>query len=415
MGIRWVRATPVAVLLMLLVGLAACTNDAPTAMEPPEASPPAPTPATPPGARVGVVLPPTSEVDAGVSASIDAQLVRLAATTDETVSELRGYAAADPRFVEDLARWLAERGTELVCVLGDRAEDVVVPLARLYPGGRFCALPAGPPSPDEAGATPDSDGILRVDLRIEELGHLVGVAARTQAQDAPVGLLLGGDELPDQRFRLGLLAGLAGTQVVEADVPSGQDVSLTDRAEAVLAAGAEVVVVDGGGGASEAVAVIGDRAEVLAPSAVLIDAATTDVALRWSVRWDRALVWPLNEMAGAPGTAQHTSVGLTEDVFEVLVGDGASDAVGVALEVASDGLIAGSIDPATPSSPEPDTDTDTEPGTQSDQDPPGSGPLPEDQGPDPRSDDPEARGPERRAPASGEPEPANPEPVETVP
>ncbi len=204
--------------------------------------------------------------------------------------------------------------------------------------------------------------------------------------------------------------GFEGARVVVTGAAGFLGSHLTD---ALLAAGAEVIVLDGGVGASEAVAVIGDRAEVLAPSAVLLDAATTGVTLRWGVRWDRALAWPLNAMTGAPTTAQHASAGLTEDVFEVLIGAAASDAVGVALEVTTEGLIAGSIDPATPSSPEPEPDTEPEP--ESDEDPPGSGPLPDDQGPDPGSDDPEARSPERRAPASEEPEPANPEPVEVVP
>lgn len=363
---RYVRAVPLGVLLMLLVASSACTDGGSTTVETPEtpAPVPAPAPAARIGARVGVVLPPTSELDAAAVASIDTQLARLSESTDETVIDLRGYAAADPRFVEDVALWLSEQDAAMVCVLGDRAEEVTVALARSYRGLRFCALPTGPPSPDEAGAIPATDRVARVDLRVEELGHLVGVAARTQAGDGVVGLVLGGDELPDDRFRGGLLAGLAGVEVVGIDAPSAQAATLADRAEAVLAVGADVVVIDGGVGASEAVAVIGDRAELIAPSAVLVDAAAVDVALRWSVRWDRALAGPLNALAGGPNLAPHTSVGLDQDVFEVTVGAGASEFVATALEVTTAGLRDRTIDPSVPSPPVPAGDGD----------PPASGP-----------------------------------------
>jgi hypothetical protein len=351
---RRARSHGVVVGLVLLVLLSACTDGAPSVVQAPPAAPPTPAPATPIGARVGVVLPPTSELDASMLASMHAQLGQRSQPTHETVRELRGYDAADPRFVEDVARWLAEQDTELVCVLGDRAEDVAVTLAALYGGVRFCALPAGPPEPDEAGATPDGDEVARVDLRAEELGHLIGVTARIQADGDTVGLVLGGGGLPDDRFREGLMAGAAGAVVVEAQVPDGQDATLVERADAVIAAGAQVVVVDGGIGASEAVEVVGDRAVVIAPDSVLGDAADAQVALRWSVRWDRALDGPLHLLAGGAITPRHTSVGLEDDVFEVVLGAGASSGVGTLLEQTIEGLTDGTLDPVVPSTADPE-------------------------------------------------------------
>jgi basic membrane lipoprotein Med (substrate-binding protein (PBP1-ABC) superfamily) len=361
-----VRAICLGLLLVLTVASSACSDGGTTTVETPEAAPvPVPDPTAPVAARVGVVLPPTSELDAAALASIDDHLARLSESTDDTVLELRGYAATDPRFVEDVALWLSEQGAAMVCVLGDRAEEVMATLARSYRGLRFCALPVEPPPPDVAGATPASDRVARVDLRVEELGHLVGVAARAQAGDGVVGLVLGGDELPEDRFRVGLLAGLAGAEVVEVDVPNDEAATLSERAETVLTAGAEVVVVDGGVGASEAVSLIGDRAEVIGPSTVLADAAPTDVALRWGVRWDTAMAGPLNALAGGPELAFHTSVGLNEDVFEVAVGAGATEPVSAALEVATAGLRDRTIDPSVPSPPAPARDDDA----------PGSGPA----------------------------------------
>jgi hypothetical protein len=407
---RRARAAPVGVLLALLLAMSACTDE-PSQAESPSPVAPAPAPAAPLGARVGVVLPPSSALDPAVIAAVATQLDQLAGTADESVRELRGYPPADPRFVQDVALWLSEQGTELVCVLGDRAEEVVVALSQRYRGIRFCALPTGPPRPpDDGGASTADDGVARVELRVEELGYLVGVAARTQARDGSVGLVLGGDELPDERFRVGLLAGLAGAEVVEADIPSGQDVSLADRAAAVLASDAAVVVLDGGVGASEAAEFIGDRAAVLAPGPVLESVSGVDVALRWTVRWDRALAGPLASLAVDPAIPLHTTVGLTEDVFELLLGREALDPVGAALDLATEGLASGTLDPSVPAEPAPgsgatgqDTDAAPDPDASDPENDPGAGADASGEAPDPGALD------------QDEADPADPEPVDPDP
>lgn len=338
----------VASILALSLVMAACTDDG----EPPSSTVPVttpdPGPDAPIGVRVGVVLPPASALDASVLNAVDAQLSERSAATDETVRELRGYAAADPRFVEDVAQWLSEQGTELVCVLGDRAESVAVGMAARYRGIRFCALPTGPPSVGEGDASEPADGVLRVELRVEELGYLVGVVAGVQAGGGSVGLILGGDDLPSDRFRAGLLAGLSGTEVVEADMPSGQEVTLADRASAVIAAEVSVVVIDGAAGATEALEVVGDSAAVLAPMPVLRGSTAVEVVLGWSVRWDLALAGPLASLAGEPAAPEHTSVGFSDDVFAWALGDGALDPVLAVVEQVALELASGTRDPTVP-------------------------------------------------------------------
>jgi basic membrane lipoprotein Med (substrate-binding protein (PBP1-ABC) superfamily) len=347
----WRARTPSGVLVALVLLLAACTNGDAASEPVPSPPVPAPAPAPPIGARVAVVLPPTSVLDPAVLTALEAQLAELGADAGESVRELAGYPAADPRFVEDVTVWLAEQGTDLVCVLGERAEAVVVELAARYRDVRFCAVPSSPPATDGVDTEVD-DRIVRVDLRVEELGYLVGVAARTEAGEAPIGLVLGGDELPGERFREGLLAGLAGAEVVEADVPPDEGASLADRVEAVLAADVGLVVLDGGVGVSEALEVVGDRAAVMAPRAVVDAGGAGPVALSWSVRWDLALAAPLASLVDDADEPVQVTVGLADEVFDVAVGERASGSTAAALTTASDGIVRGVLDPSVPASPE---------------------------------------------------------------
>lgn len=298
------------------------------------------------GVRVAVVLPPASEVDPAVMAAVDTQLATLVEDADDGVRQLRVYPAADRPFVADLAGWLAEQHTELVCVLGDRAESVVVPLAALYRDVRFCALPAAEPTNLDADAASTAvDGVARVELRAEELGYLVGLAARLQARDAPVGLVLGGGALPEARFREGLLAGLAGAEVLEADVGDDPDVSLTDRAQAVVAANAAVVVIDGGAGAREAIEAIGSRAAVFGPASLVDASQEPGGTLGWTVRWDRALGDPLAWVRGDDPGPTRSSVGVRDGIFELHVGARLDPSMEPVLAEATDLLASGDVDP----------------------------------------------------------------------
>ncbi len=276
--------------------------------------------AVPVGTRVEVVLPAKGELDDAVSSGLSARLRALASELPEGIGALRVHVPDSLPFVVDLTELLAARGHELVCVLGAEAASVAEPVAERHRASTLCALPAAPPEPDGEGESLvlPTTAAARIDLPVEELGVLAGTAARVAAEaraaadaeraraeadaeaaaraaaeeddasEAPpgplppilaappmVGLVLGGDEIPADRFREGLLHGLVGAEVVEAEDLSTSPV---EQLEAVLAAGAHVVVIDGAPGAVDVVAALDGRAGIVAPTDVA-DAVTADGGL----------------------------------------------------------------------------------------------------------------------------------------
>jgi hypothetical protein len=327
------RVALVAAALAAASVVVACT-DAPEAVTPPaapvpveESEPPAPL-----GLRAGVVLPPADALDPRASATMRRDLERLAA---ELAPELRGVEVLVPAsaaFVADLTALLADRGTPLVCVLGPGATEVVRAERDLHPDLHFCATPVG--------ATPDLPAeVLGLDVRIEELGYVVGAAAAA-ADDGPVGLVLGSAELTTGRFRAGVEAGLGDREVVLASGEPGEAV------EEVLAAGATVVVLDPAGDAEPALqrlAVAG--VPVLSPAALVTGRPTARplVVVSWQVHWDQVV-------AAAIGTHLETlpappvSHGFAEDAFTVTAWPGAPSAVVVVVDAVVPALRAGDRD-----------------------------------------------------------------------
>jgi hypothetical protein len=299
LAVRAHRCRRIASALVVALALSACTADEPQPVEPPTEEPDDPGNAAV-GRDVAVILPPRGGADEAFLADLRDQLVDADELLGDRVDTVTTYVPASPAFIGDLARSFAERGIAVVCAIGPDAIEQLRPLVARFPAVEFCAIDGRPVGEN------DPDGLRRVILRTEELGHAVGVAARLEAgDDGIVGLVLGGDASGPSRFRSGLLAGLGDSEVVEADVPEGTQATPTDRLEAVLAAGATHVVVDGAPGMTAAVEAIDGRAGVLGPEEILAaaglsaDAAVptlTPVVADWRFRWPRTLVGPVGAL-----------------------------------------------------------------------------------------------------------------------
>lgn len=323
-----------AALLLRLSGLVAmgllfaCTSSEPEEITPSPVPSPVEEDAAPPAVRgIEVVLPAAAQLDPAVLAGLHRRITALGATLPDGVSELTVRQPDAAPFVTDLAELAAARGAGLVCLLGaDTAADADT-LAARHRGTKVCALPSVLPPPAEGGGLEPTPAV-RVELPVDALGQLVGAAAATaataatdlagQARDAQaaapvVGLVLGGDELPGAVFRDGLLAGLVGVEVVESDdAQAPAEAAL----EAVLAAGAQVVVFDGGPGAAQAAAAVGDRAAVVGP----VDAVAFDSAV------EVVLTYRLRSEVGVQAVIESFASGTLQEAPILLgVGDGALD------------------------------------------------------------------------------------------
>jgi len=185
-------------LLTMLMLVVACTSNG---SEPqPTVSPtPSPTEATEPGgstlARVTIVVHP--DLPGG------AQTVREdVAALDPALTggvQMRVVAVDDPGFVVDTVNLLVADGHELVCVFGPNAAAAVRDAALRSPTTRFCAAPA-------TGSQPPN--VLGIDVALEEVGYLAGVAFAADLDDAPVAVVPSSSAMGAARVRVGLREGL---------------------------------------------------------------------------------------------------------------------------------------------------------------------------------------------------------------
>ncbi|HSK24166.1 MAG TPA: hypothetical protein VK906_13355, partial [Egicoccus sp.] len=207
---------------LLVVGLVGCTGNEP-APDPVPAPEPSPTSTGPAGLRAGIVLPPASGEGDPQAAQLDAAMRPLQSGLPDEVTQLRSVRADGPEFVGDLARLLIDRGTELVCMVGDDVMRVANPLASRHAERTFCVVP---------GASSElPDNVRVVDVRFEELGQVVGAAAAGAAGEGTVALVVAPDRLGSQRFRAGVRQGLGGTPLVEW-FPNSSDDATTAVSEA---------------------------------------------------------------------------------------------------------------------------------------------------------------------------------------
>lgn len=231
--------------LAALVGLAlltgACTTPAPDATPTPSptpstssatSTPDATTDVAEPG-RVAVVIAPDPPL-AAAAAEIG---VRAAPSHLLGDAELRVATADAPAFVEDLTGFFTSEGYDLVCVIGAGAEAAVRHVATTSPSTRFCAAPAS------ADGMPDN--VLPIQLRVEELGYLAGIALAADGVTGPAGLVVSGTWAP-QRLEAGLAAGLAAGGVASPAVhtagPVQDEEAMAEQVNALLEAGIEGIL-----------------------------------------------------------------------------------------------------------------------------------------------------------------------------
>jgi hypothetical protein len=330
---RWRLA---AASLAAVLALAACTAPAERAAPPPPTPEPPPVTTPAAGVRVGFVLPPAASDEDDQRTQLAGDLQRVRALREEGISEIRTLEPDGPAFVADLATLLADRGTDLVCVLGPGAQRVVDPLAVRHPHLRFCAVPAGSSDPP--------DNVTVVDVRFEELGHLLGFAASVVTDDGPVASILGSDRAGVTSLRDGIRAGVGGRALLET-APTDEEGVLA-AVDAAIDGGAEVLILDVGIAARTAVerAVAGGLL-VLAPSAVLaeLDVAEATV-LSWRLRWDVALRPVVASMLD-PEVEVPGSVGLIDNVFLLASGEGLSGRSRLLVDEAANELRRGDRDP----------------------------------------------------------------------
>jgi hypothetical protein len=343
---RW---RPVVASLGVALAVLACTSPAEEATPPPET--PEPPPATTPagGIRVGFVLPPAASDEDEQRTRLAGDLQLVGALRDEGISEVRTVEPDGPEFVPDLAALLADRRTDLICVLGPGAQQVVAPLAVRHPQLQFCAVPAGASEPP--------GNVTVVELRFEELGHLLGVAAAAVAGDGPVASLLGSDRAGVTRLRDGIRAGVGEVPLVEsAPVDEEEVLAAVDDA---IAQDAEVIVLDVGVAPRAAVErAVAAGLRVLAPSAVLDTLEVQDaVVLSWRVRWDVALRPIVASMIDAE-VEPPTSVGLPENVFFTSIGGALTGSAREVVDLATNELRRGVRDPLETPPPRTASDAD---------------------------------------------------------
>lgn len=334
--------------LLAVVALVGCTNgDVPTPEKVPAPEPSA-TPTGPAGLRVGIVLPPAVSDGDPQLAQLEAAMRPLQAELPDEVTQLRSVDADGPAFVGDLARLLVDRGTELVCLVGDDVLRLANQLARRHAELTFCVVPG------VADESPDN--VRVVDVRFEELGRVVGATAGAAAGEGAVALVVAPDRVGAQRFRDGVRAGVGEVPLLEWFPQSAEAAAeaVTEAAEA----GATALVLDVGWSPS-ALLESADQAgmALAAPLPALagsrFQAAT---AVAWTVRWELAL-GPVVARFVDGEVAAPDSVGLVEEVFTFTVG-GRGDAavleraVGVASQVAGEPSPTSSPTSSATSSPE---------------------------------------------------------------
>jgi hypothetical protein len=196
----------------------------------------------------------------------------------------------------------------LVCAIGPEVAEDADRTAERHGATTVCATPVAPPVADEEGAIEPTPAV-RVDVPVEELGFLVGIAAQTAARAAVLDAAAAADQgggpegraPPTRRRPRASACCWAATSCPAAGSAPGccwgsgrsrssrQATSAVPGLEAleeVLTAGAQVVVVDGGPGAEEIVAALDGRAEVVGPIDLWGDDLPAEVALAYRLRWE---------------------------------------------------------------------------------------------------------------------------------
>ena len=277
-------------------------------------------PVAPGPGELVIVLPPLDRLDALEYARVRAGAAR---AVDEVLGSARPNRIVSAPTLSSLGDVVeqAARSADIVCVLGPEARSSLEAALLLYPRTVGCGLPS----------PADGVAVLGLDLDLEELGLLLGRAARAAAGTKEVLVLSGGDALHGVAWLAGVGAGAAGGPVrilgsaddlrEELERAGGGAVVVDDPDVGARSVRSEVgvVVLDASPGASElALELLERRVLLIAPRAFVADAPdVASLVLRWRVRWDLPLTGLLRRaVAAAEGTTPPT-----------VSGPGSSDAV----------------------------------------------------------------------------------------
>ncbi|MEX2561734.1 MAG: hypothetical protein WD358_00625 [Nitriliruptoraceae bacterium] len=327
-----------AMVVMALAGIAmtGCTSELavtpPAIVEPVEEPTPAPV-----GVRIGVVLPPADAWHPDIIDEMRRDLAVVRATAREGVHELASYVPDSEMFIGDLVGYLAAAGFDITCALTTGSSSAVRQQHANLPQQRFCALVTATLPTEEA---PGFDLMV---LRTAEFGHVVGVAAAAASEEA-VGYVLAPHDLEQGRFRDGLLAALATTNVVDVD-PELDGVA---AAVSAMEQGADVVVIGGGPWAVEAAeAAIARGARVVVPDAIARRLDDDAVVATWRIQWHRVLRGPVDRLLEREAVVPLTQ-GVAEGVLVMRFGGdvpfGVNAQVNRAIRELSEG-VRGPLDP----------------------------------------------------------------------
>ncbi|MBW3621041.1 MAG: BMP family ABC transporter substrate-binding protein [Actinobacteria bacterium] len=233
-------------LLAVVVLLAACRSGAPTPAPSPSPTVPTASPAPVSGLAVAVVLPPASTGVPAEAVAMRAELEQLRRRHGDDVGSLRVVQPDTPAFVEDVTELLADRGADLVCVLGPASGAAVRAVAPRFPETEFCATPAL----SEPGDLPPN--VLQIDVRVEEVAYLAGVAAYVADPARPAGFIAGESEYGTDRQRAAFVAGInaVASEPVTPYVgfPAGDEERGYELAAPQYAAGVRVIFTAAGEG-----------------------------------------------------------------------------------------------------------------------------------------------------------------------
>ncbi|MEX0869712.1 MAG: hypothetical protein WD011_08570 [Nitriliruptoraceae bacterium] len=292
----------------------------------------------PSGSRVGVVLPPADEFDPRILDGIrrDANLVQIMGA--DQVRDVRVVTPDDDVFVSDLVDLLTRDRYELTCALTTGASTAVRSAYDDAPDQRFCLLVTTELDTEEPA------GLSVAVLRTAELGYVVGTIAAAATTSGTVAVVLGPHDLERGRLRDGMLAALAGVDVVDRQI----DDDPTEVLATAIEAGADVVIVGSGPRAAEvAAAAIDADLAVLAPSAVVDEFDRASLVATWRIQWHRVLRGPVDRLLGRANPAP-LSVGLAEDAFVISPGSSMTPTVNARMRTAITRLVDGGFDPLAP-------------------------------------------------------------------
>jgi basic membrane lipoprotein Med (substrate-binding protein (PBP1-ABC) superfamily) len=220
----WRRSA--AVVVLLLGFLAACTTGGPSTAPSPSPTPvtvPSPTTASA-GRQLAIVLPPATTRSTAQVAAVREEAEQVGSRYRDELPSVRILQPDTPEFSGDITALLAERGADLVCVLGPGAGAVALAVAPSFPQTRFCAAPAIA-EPEGIPAN-----VLLVDLRVEEIAFLAGAAAQLASVDGSPGFLAGEAQYDIDRQRAAFTAGINAVADEPVTPYVGFPVSDADRA-----------------------------------------------------------------------------------------------------------------------------------------------------------------------------------------